>query len=191
MKAVILAAGEGSRMRPLTYTRPKVMLPIANKPIVEHLIIEAKEAGISEFVFLVGYRDEAVRRYFENGDKWNVSISYHNQRKQLGTADALRMIEHLIDGNFVVMNGDIIVRRTDIKKLAKRKENTMSVIEVADTRDLGLVEVKGRRVAHIYEKVKPPIKSGGLSNLANTGLYFFTPDIFTAISHKKITAGRV
>ena len=159
------------------------MLPIANKPIVEHLIIEAKEAGISEFVFLVGYRDEAVRRYFENGDKWNVSISYHNQRKQLGTADALRMVEHLIDGNFVVMNGDIIVRRTDIKKLAKRKEKTMSVIEVADTRDLGLVEVKGRRVAHIYEKVKPPIKSGGLSNLANTGLYFFTPDIFTAISH--------
>src|SRR3990170_8039930 len=117
-------------MRPLTYTRPKVMLPIANKPIIEHLIIEAKEAGISEFVFLVGYRDEAVRRYFGNGDKWNVSISYHNQRKQLGTADALRMIEHLIDGNFVVMNGDIIVRGTDIKKLAKRKENTMSVIEV-------------------------------------------------------------
>ena len=70
MKAVILAAGEGSRMRPLTYTRPKVMLPIANKPIVEHLLIEATAAGIKEFIFIVGYRDEQVRNYFGDGAQW-------------------------------------------------------------------------------------------------------------------------
>ncbi|MDO8715342.1 MAG: sugar phosphate nucleotidyltransferase [Dehalococcoidales bacterium] len=181
MKAVILAAGEGARMRPLTYTRPKIMLPIANKPIVEHLLIEAKQAGIKEFIFIVGYRDEAVRKYFGNGDKWGVSIGYHNQRKQLGTADAVRMVEHLIDGNFVMMNGDIIIRQADIRKLARRKETTMSVIEVEDTRDLGSVEIKGRHVVRIYEKVKPA--AGTPSNVANTGLYLFTPDIFTAISH--------
>ena len=140
-------------MRPLTYTRPKVMLPIANKPIVEHLLIEARQAGIREFIFIVGYRDEAVRQYFGAGDKWGVSIGYHNQRKQMGTADALRMVEHLIDGNFIMMNGDIIVRQADIRKLARRKVTTMSVIEVEDTRDLGSVEIKGRQVVRIHEKV--------------------------------------
>ncbi len=157
------------------------MLPIANKPIVEHLLIEARKAGISEFIFIVGYRDEAVRKYFGNGDKWDVSIGYHNQRKQLGTADALRMVEHLVDGDFVMMNGDIIVRQADIRKLARRKETTMCVIEVEDTSDLGSVEIKGRKVVRIHEKVKPGTETP--SNMANTGLYLFTPDIFAAISH--------
>ena len=168
-------------MRPLTYTRPKIMLPIVNQPIIEHLLIEARQAGIKEFIFIVGYRDEAVRRYFGNGDKWGVSIGYHNQRKQMGTADALRMVEHLVEGNFLMMNGDIIVRQADIKKLARRKETTMSVIEVDDTRDLGTVEIKGRHIVCIHEKVKPA--TGVPSNAANTGLYLFTPDIFAAISN--------
>src|SRR3972149_5554011 len=82
MKAVILAAGEGSRMRPLTYTRPKVMLTIANKPILEHLLIEIKLAGINDFIFIVGYHDEQRRQYFGNGAKWGVNIDYYTQRKQ-------------------------------------------------------------------------------------------------------------
>jgi len=98
MKAVILAAGEGNRMRPLTCTRPKVMLPLANKPILEHLLIEAGEAGIREFVFIIGYHDEQVRHYFGSGEKWGVNISYCQQRKQMGTADALRMVEGIVDG---------------------------------------------------------------------------------------------
>ncbi|MBI4303322.1 MAG: NTP transferase domain-containing protein [Chloroflexi bacterium] len=177
MKAVILAAGEGSRMRPLTYTRPKVMIPIANRPIVEHLLIELAQAGIKEFIFIVGYHDEQVRQYFGDGDEWGVSISYSSQRRQLGTADAVRMVEGMVDGNFLMINGDVIVKQDDIVNLAQNTGNTMSVIEVEDTRDLGLVEVKGDKVIRIYEKVeKPP------SRLANAGLYLFTPDIFEAIS---------
>ncbi len=177
MRAVILAAGEGNRMRPLTYTRPKVMLPLANKPILEHLLLEAKEGGIKEFIFIVGYHDEQVRNYFGNGEKWGVSISYCNQHKQMGTADAVRTVEGMVAGDFLMINGDIIVNRKEIKNLADRDETTMSVIEVEDTRDLGLVEVQEKRVVRIYEKVeKPP------SNLANAGLYLFTPDIFPAIA---------
>ncbi|MFC1976739.1 bifunctional sugar-1-phosphate nucleotidylyltransferase/acetyltransferase [Chloroflexota bacterium] len=177
MKAVILAAGEGHRMRPLTYIRPKVMLPIANKPILEHLIIEAGKAGIREFIFIVGYHDEQVRQYFENGDKWKVKIDYCTQRKQLGTADALKMVEGLVDGNFLMINGDIIVDQKDINSLTNGNANTMSVVEVEDTRGLGLVELGEDRVVHIYEKVeKPP------SHMANAGLYLFTPDMFAAIS---------
>ena len=185
MQAVILAAGEGSRMRPLTYTRPKVMLPIANKPILEHLLIEARKAGIREFIFVVGYHDEQVRHYFGSGDKWEVNIGYSTQRRQLGTAHALKMVKGVVDGNFLVINGDIIVNQEDIKSLISKSDNTVSVIEVKDTRDLGVVEVSQGKVVHIYEKAeKPP------SHMANAGLYLFTPDIFDAISQtSKSTRG--
>jgi len=153
------------------------MLPIANKPILEHLLVEAAKADIKEFIFIVGYHDEQVRNYFGDGSKWEVSISYCTQRKQLGTADALRMVEGLVDGNFLMINGDIIVNQKEINSLTSRNDNIMSVIEVEDTEDLGLVELSEDRVVRIYEKVgKPP------SNLANAGLYLFTPDIFKAIS---------
>ena len=177
MKAVILAAGEGSRMRPLTYTRPKVMLPLANKPILEHLLIEAREAGISEFIFVVGYHDEQVRDYFGNGDKWQVRIEYCTQRRQSGTADALKMVEGLVDGNFLLINGDVIVSQKDINSLTSRNNNTMSVVEVEDTRDLGVVELRDNKIVHIYEKAGKPS-----SHTANAGLYLLSTDIFGAIS---------
>ncbi len=178
MKAVILAAGEGNRMRPLTATRPKVMLPIANKPIMEHLLIEAREAGIKEFILIVGYCDQQVRDYFGKGERLGVDISYCEQRKQLGTADALKMVESRLDGNFLVMNGDVVVKRDDIGRLVHNQNiTTLSVIEVKDPRGLGMVELKKDRVVRIYEKtVKPP------TSMANAGLYLFTPDIHEAIA---------
>ncbi len=80
MKAVILAAGEGKRMRPLTYSRPKVMLRILNKPILEHLLITARSAGIHDFVFIIGYRNDQIRDYFTDGKKWGENIEYRLQR---------------------------------------------------------------------------------------------------------------
>jgi len=177
LKAVILAAGEGRRMRPLTYTRPKVILPIANKPILEHLLIETKKAGITEFILVVGYHDEQVRRYFGNGDKWGIRIDYCAQRRQLGTADALSMVKGLVKGNFLVINGDIIVSHKDINRLINNSANTLSVIKVKDTQDLGMVELSENKVVHIYEKTEKPS-----SLMANAGLYLFTPDIFDAIA---------
>ncbi len=76
MQAVILAAGEGTRMRPLTYTRPKVMLPIANKPILEHLISELSKAGVKDIVLVVGYKEEKIREYFGDGSDFGVRIEY-------------------------------------------------------------------------------------------------------------------
>ena len=183
MKAVVLAAGEGSRMRPLTYTRPKVMLPIANKPILEHLLIEMRKAGIREFIFVVGYHDEQIRRYFGSGDQWGVSIDYCTQRKQLGTADAIKMVERLVDEHFLVVNGDIVIDGRDIKNLADRNGCTMSVIEVEDTHGLGLVELVGDKVVRIYEKIaKAP------SHVANAALYLFSSEIFAAVSQTSQSA---
>ena len=177
LKAVILAAGEGSRMRPLTYTRPKVMLPIANRPILEHLLLVSSGAGVKEFIIVVGYRDDQIRDYFGDGQKWGVDIKYATQRRQLGTADALRSVEGLIDGRFLLINGDNIFGQEDISKLAGGCENTLSVVEVADTSGLGVVEVKGDRVVLIQEKTEAP-----LSHLVNAGLYLFTPEIFETLA---------
>jgi UDP-N-acetylglucosamine diphosphorylase/glucosamine-1-phosphate N-acetyltransferase len=177
LKAVILAAGEGHRMRPLTANRPKVMLPIASRPILEHLLIEVKEAGIGEFIFVVGYCDKQVRSYFGDGGKWGVKIAYSEQRKQLGTADAIRVAAGVTEGNFLVINGDIIVNRADIKRLMKSTHNTMSVTEVKDPRGLGIVELSKDRVINIHEKSKNPP-----TLMANTGMYLFTPEIFDAIA---------
>ncbi|MDP2931379.1 MAG: sugar phosphate nucleotidyltransferase [Chloroflexota bacterium] len=177
MKAIMLAAGEGNRMRPLTYTRPKAMLPVANRPILEHLLIAASRAGISEFIIVTGYHDEQVRDYFGGGEKWGVSIEYATQRRQLGTADAIRMAWGLVDDSFLVMNGDVIVNQADISRLASRDATTMSVFRVKDTRDLGVVEVSADRVVRVHEKTaRPP------SSLANAGVYLFTPEIFDIIA---------
>jgi UDP-N-acetylglucosamine diphosphorylase/glucosamine-1-phosphate N-acetyltransferase len=177
LKAVILAAGEGQRMRPLTANRPKVMLPVASKPILEHLLIEVKEAGVREFVFVVGYCEKQVRSYFGDGGKWGVKIAYSEQRKQLGTADAIRVAAGVTEGNFLVINGDVIISRADIKRLLKSTHNTMSVIEVKDPRGLGIVELSGNKVVNIHEKSKNPP-----TLMANTGMYLFTPEVFDAIA---------
>jgi len=177
MKAVILAAGEGRRMRPLTHTRPKVMLPIAGRPILEHLLIQARQAQVRDFIFIVGYHDEQVRSYFGSGDKWGVSIEYCTQRRQSGTADALKMAEGLVDGRFLVINGDIIVSQEDIDRISQSSGCVLGVVELEDTQGLGVVEVNGDRVVRVYEKVARPV-----SHLVNVGLYLFTPDIFGALS---------
>jgi len=177
MKAVILAAGEGKRMHPLTYTRPKVMVPLAGKPILEHLVLEIKQAGITDFVFVVGYRDEAIRSHFGHGERWGVSIDYVTQRKQLGTADALRTLSGMTRGSFLLINGDAIVRGEDIRPIIGRDVNTIGLVELENTADMGVVEVAGGKVTQIHEKVKhPPTK------LVNAGIYLLTPEIFSAVS---------
>ncbi len=178
LKAVILAAGEGSRMRQLTYNRPKVMLPIANKPIMEHLISEAIAAGINKYIFVVGYHDEQIRDHFGNGKNWGIEIEYITQRKRLGTADAIKGVKPLVDEKFLVINGDVIVRENDIARMIASEDNAIGIKAVDDVKGLGVVELNGNRLKQIYEKSDEPP-----SNMANTGIYLFTRDIFDAIDN--------
>ncbi len=178
MKAVILAAGGGKRMRPLTYERPKVMLPIAGKPIIEHLLEEVKEAGIDDFIFVVGYHDETIRNYFEKGERWGINIEYVTQKMQLGTADALRRTEGLVEDKFVMLNGDIIVGAEDIGRVITDEVNiTLGVIEVRNPGDYGVVETEGEKITKIHEKMRAPP-----ANLINAGVYLLDENIFTALS---------
>ena len=163
-------------MRPLTHTRPKVMLPVAGKPILEHLVTQCRKAGLSDFVFIVGYHDEAIRSYFGNGTQWDVHIRYAMQRQAHGTADALRQAQGLIDAPFLLLNGDIMLKSEDIAGLKHTPVPAMSLIELADVTGMGVVELAGSCVRRLYEKSpNPPTR------LANAGAYHFTQGIFSAI----------
>lgn len=174
----MLAAGEGKRMRPLTYTKPKVMLPIANKPILEWNLINAVKAGIKDFIFVIGYRGEAVRNYFGNGEKWKVSIEYVNQGQPLGTAHAIGITKNFVD-DFIVMCGDTIFGSNDIKKIME-KEQSIGLVKVRDAKEYGVVELKGRKIIKIHEKMKEPI-----GNIINAGIYHFNEKIFDFIEQTK------
>jgi len=174
MKCVILAAGEGKRMHPLTFTRPKVMLPIANKPILEWNLINAIDAGVKEFIFVVGYKSEMVRNYFGNGDKWNVKIEYVNQGEALGTAHAIGMVQNFVN-NFIVLCGDTIFGKQDIKDILK-KEPSIGLFKIENAEEYGIVETKDKKVVKIYEKMEKPF-----SNVINAGIYHFNKKIFDFI----------
>ncbi|MDD5473294.1 MAG: sugar phosphate nucleotidyltransferase [Candidatus Methanoperedens sp.] len=177
MQAIVLAAGQGTRMGPLTQNMPKVMLPIANEPILSHVILSARDAGIKEFVLVVGYRAEVVKQYFGNGSEMNVSIEYVHQEKQMGTADAIGCAEEHVDDRFLVLNGDIIVSPQDVKNLIKNKSDVvMAAIQVENPSEFGVLEVRDNRVLRVIEKPrKPP------TNLANAGIYIFPLSIFEAV----------
>ncbi len=176
MKAVILGAGEGMRMRPLTSNRPKPMIPLANKPILEHLVMQVLGAGISEFVFIVGYKSGVIREYFGDGHRWKANICYKEQVNSAGTADALSLARDLVDGKFLVINGDVILQKEDLVKLASAEHTTICVKEVDDITGLGVILASGNKVDQIFEK-----PGSHVSKLANTGAYLLTEQVFSAI----------
>lgn len=182
MKAVILAAGEGTRLRPLTQTRPKPMLPVGNKPLLEHVLEAAREAGIDEFVFVVGYKRERIQSYFGDGDHWNVDIEYVVQETQLGTGHALLQAEHVVDDTFLVLNGDRIIDPTAISAVcAERQETDSPVIAVTRHRhpeQYGVVDLDGQTVTSIREK--PPAHTIQTEYI-NAGIYGFGLTVFDAL----------
>lgn len=177
MKAIVLAAGEGVRLRPLTETQPKGMLPLANRPILEHIVMQCAQAGLTEFTFVVGYQAQTIESYFQDGARWGVHIEYVSQREQLGTAHALDSLPERTRDRFLVVNGDSLLKASDIAWMAASEDMAMGVFHHDDPRHLGIVEAERERVVRILEKVeKPP------SDLANAGLYLFTPDVFDAVA---------
>jgi len=177
MECVVLAAGEGKRMRPLTAKRPKVMLPLANRPMMEHLVLAARDAGITEFVFVVGYGEREIRGHFGDGSGFGIHIKYASQRQQRGTADALRSAHDLVTGPFILLNGDMILKSTEIADLCKCRAPCMSISTTDHPGEYGAVIVKNDLVTGLEEKSKHP-----QSSMINAGAYLFSPDIFDAVN---------
>lgn len=181
LPAVILAAGEGRRLEPLTNRRPKPMLPVVNRPLLEHVVDAVVAAGIDEIVLVVGYERDRIQTHFGDGDDWDVSIDYAIQETQLGTAHALKQAESHVDGPFLTLNGDRIIDPsivTDVcNALLDDATTAMAVSRSPDPSTYGVVTLEDDHLGEIVEK--PP--RGYPSDLINAGVYGFSPGIFDEI----------
>ncbi len=175
MKAVILAAGEGKRLRPFTETLPKVMLLVANKPILEYVVDSVKKSGISEIIIVVGYKKEVIMEYFKNYK--GVKITYVEQDKQLGTAHALLQSKKQIKESFIVLSGDNIIDQKSISNLIKdNSKYSILIKENPQPSKYGVVIIEKNKLKEIVEKPKEEI-----GKFISTGIYKLPKTIFEQI----------
>lgn len=183
MKALILAAGYGTRLHPLTQNRPKAMLPLLGKPMLHHVVDTVVEAGMKEIVLVVGHYRDQIENYFGNGEQFGVTISYTEQSEPKGEYDAVLAAEEQLAGEdrFLMTDCDIITTTNRFKqalKASKTGDMALSLFEVPNPWQFGVVELDGNRIKTIVEK---PKKGTEPSNLAVAGVYVFTDAIFDAI----------
>lgn len=187
--AVVLAAGEGTRLRPLTRNRPKPMLPAGNRPILAHVFDALVEAGVERLVTVVGYKRDRVQDHF--GPTYRgVPITYVTQHKQLGSGHALLQAQSVVDGPTLVLNGDRLIDAATVEAVADTFSTTgdpaLAVVERQDTRRYGAVEVRDGVIAELVEKPRE-----GDYRLINGGVYAFSADIFAAIEDTPRKAGEL
>ncbi|AXG09678.1 sugar phosphate nucleotidyltransferase [Haloplanus rubicundus] len=181
MKAVVLAAGKGRRLWPLTENRPKPMLPVANRPILEHIIDALTQTAITEVLVVVGSNRDRIQSYFEDsyGD---LEISYIVQEQQLGTGHALLQAESHLGDSFIALNGDRVIDTAVIDAVINRRKETnepvMAITRIERPSRYGVVEFDGQTVVGLEEQPHPDRTK---SDYINAGVYAFGPEIFAAI----------
>ncbi|MFA5108378.1 MAG: bifunctional sugar-1-phosphate nucleotidylyltransferase/acetyltransferase [Candidatus Micrarchaeia archaeon] len=184
-QAVVLAAGAGTRLRPLTYTRPKCMMPLAGKPILYHVLSNLKDAGVKKAIVIVKYEEELVRQYFANSDL-GMQVEFITQGEKYGTAAAFAEAKNHIDSTFFAVAGDVITTSTALKQLADKHEGKISALlkEVENPEQYGIAQVQNGFISSFAEKPKSPPKNA----LVNCSLYVMEPQIFSILSCVKKSA---
>jgi len=187
-QAIILAAGKGERLGVLTSMRPKVMLPIGNKPIIEYVVEALAANGILDIILVVGYQRHLIQDYLGSGERFGVNLRYVVQDRQLGTGHALSTAEIFAAQRFLVLPGDNIVNATAIRDLIHARENAILITDQARGEQYGVVDVQHGKALAIVEKPQ-----GQSFTWGNTGAYLLTNQIFgylkqelelpTAINH--------
>jgi glucose-1-phosphate thymidylyltransferase len=186
MKGIILHGGHGTRLRPLTHTGPKQLLPIANKPMSQFCLEAIAETGITDIAIIIGgVGSNKVQEYYKDGKKFGVNITYIEQDEPRGIAHAIRLCKEFINGEkFLVFLGDNIIQKpiTDFVENFNKSDYDATVLlcEVDNPSRFGIADVENEKIVKITEKPKKPI-----SNLAVTGIYLLTPLIFEVIDNLK------
>ena len=175
-QAVILAAGEGQRLRPFTVTKPKVMLSIAGKPILTYVVESLAQNGIRNIVLVVGYRRQQIFDYLGSGEQFGVDITYITEERQLGTAHALAQAKAVTENEFLVLPGDNLIEADTIAHFVAIKPEAVLVKRVDNPTRYGVVTIDNGMVKDIVEKPRE-----AKSNVVNTGIYAFTTEIFSFI----------
>jgi mannose-1-phosphate guanylyltransferase len=182
MKAVILAGGKGTRLRPLTYTKAKPMIPFLNKPVAEHIIEKISKQGFKEILITTNYLVGQIRDYFGDGSKWGVKVRTIEEDRPLGTAGSVKNALDHLDETFAVIQGDNI-SEIDVGRLYKEHKRmggllTISLMEVQDVSLFGVAEMDGDEITAYKEK---PLPTEVFSNLANDGIYIVEPEVLDMI----------
>ncbi len=186
MKGIILHGGHGTRLRPLTHTGPKQLLPIANKPMSEYCVEAIRNCGITDIAIIIGgIGSNKVKEYYGDGSKFNVKISYIEQDEPKGIAHAINLCKNFVGNEkFLVFLGDNIIQKpiSDISKKFESSNDDALVLlcEVSNPERFGIADVKENKIIKIMEKPKHPP-----TNLAVTGIYFLTTKIFEIFSRLK------
>ncbi|PLR68136.1 sugar-phosphate nucleotidyltransferase [Bacillus sp. UMB0893] len=180
VKAVILAGGEGRRLRPLTNHCPKPMVPILNKPVMEYGIELLKKHGIHEIIMTVHYLSSTIRSYFGDGSKWGVRITYSEEGMPLGTAGSVKLAEHMLTEPFLVISGDIITDfdlRAGIEHHAAHSAAVTIFTKPLDFPiEYGVLLSSNKKMKKMFEK---PNWSDLSQHSINTGIYILNPAVFT------------
>ncbi len=181
MRAVVMAGGEGSRLRPLTSRRPKPLAPIANRPVMEHIIHLLRDAGITEIVATLHYLADEIETYFGDGSQFGVQMHYVVEDTPLGTAGAVKMAESILrDDTFIIISGDALTD-LDIPGLvnAHREANnaaTIALLRVNNPLEFGVVTTDD--AGQITRFLEKPSWGEVFSDTINTGIYVLEPPIF-------------
>ncbi len=187
MKAVIIAAGKAERLRPLTSTKPKQLIPIGGRPQLEWLLKGVAEAGINDVLVITHYMEEKIKARFGDGKSLDVKLKYATQKEMLGTGDAFRYAEKFAAGEeFVGMNGDLYLSPGILREVVKNhREGELTVTGLErDPYLYGALKLQGDNVKGIVEK---PVAGTAPSNVTNAGIYVFSPGIFDAIKTTKLS----
>jgi glucose-1-phosphate thymidylyltransferase len=188
VKALILAGGTGSRLRPITYSMAKQLVPVANKPVIEYGIEAIAQAGVRDFGIIVGDTGAAVEKAVGDGSRWGISITYIPQSAPLGLAHAVSTAyDFLKDDDFIMYLGDNLIK-SSVATLVQEFEQhrpaaTILLTPVPNPSDFGVAELEDNRVSRLQEKPKDP-----KSNLALVGVYLFDKRIHDAIAVLKPSA---
>jgi UDP-N-acetylglucosamine diphosphorylase/glucosamine-1-phosphate N-acetyltransferase len=188
MKAVILAAGEGIRLLPITATRPKHLIRVGGKAILEHCLDALKACGITEAVIVTHYMGEAIRSYFGDGAEFGFKLDYAEQKAVLGTGNAASVAEPFVESDFLLVYGDLLFTADAVKKVldtykSGKPATVMAVVPVEKPESYGIIELaKDKRVKRVVEK---PSREKAPSNLANAGLFVFGKDVFDVLRRVK------
>ena len=179
MKGIILHGGHGTRLRPLTHTGPKQLLPIANKPMSQYCVESLKSAGITDIAIVIGgIGSKKVKDYYGTGTKFGVNFTFIEQDSPKGIAHAINLCKNFIGNEkFVVFLGDNLMTKS-INEIVKKFNNSkvdafLLLCEVDNPSQFGVAKIIDGKIKNIIEKPKNPV-----SNLAVTGIYFFQPNIF-------------
>ncbi|MCG2717442.1 MAG: NTP transferase domain-containing protein, partial [Nanoarchaeota archaeon] len=181
-QALILAGGEGTRLRPLTHEIPKPLIPLQSKPLLEYSLDLFKKFGIKDIYISIGFKGDKIKEHFGDGSKFGVKITYIEEDEPLGTAGPLRLAKRYIKGSFIVCNADELKDIDLVDMFLFHKDNnasaTIALTSVDDTSKYGVAKITGNKILDFVEK---PKKEDAPSKFINSGLYIFEPEIIDYI----------